>query len=889
MLLERWRWFVRHVLRRPAADAELDAEIRTHLALEAQRRIDAGASPENARRMASRDFGNVLLVKEVTRDMWGWAFVEPWARDLRYGTRTLRKAPGFAAVAILTLALGIGATTAIFSVVNGVLLKPLPFEDPDELVSVWNYSVGASLNPSQYFTYRDENRAFEGIGFWNDNRQVSITGLEAPEQVRAIDVTAGLFPLLRVQPSIGRRFTEEDDSPGAPQTIMLSYAYWQRHGADPAVAGSALRVNGTPREIIGVLPPEFLLPGQEAAIYVPLQWNRANFPPYAGFEAIARLSPGATIEQASADLERMTPIWGEQFGISLARLERIPYALPLKQDFVGDIGNVLWVLLGTVGIVLLIACANVANLFLVRAEGRQQEIAVRTALGAARGQIARQFLLESLVLGLLGGLVGLGLAFGGVRLLIWMGPETLPRMGEITLDPVVLAFTLGISLLSGLLFGLFPVVRVGGLDLVSSLKEGGRGGSGGRVRHRARNTLVVTQMALALVLLAGSGLMIRSYQALRAVDPGFANPEEVLTFGVAIPPAEIEDAAVVALAYEDMWRRLQAIPGVTSVGASNNVNMEHGQSAGGALAVEDFPVPPPESPPSRRVKWVTGNYFETMQNPVLAGRPIEWRDIHGRFPVVVVTENFAEEYWESPSAALGRRVAVTDGVTVGNESWHEIVGVVGNVHDNGVSQPATPVIFWPMAVAHMWSPDLLVARSMSFAVRTSRPTASSLIPEVQAAIGAVNADLPLGEVRTLDDILARSMVRTSFTLVMLAIAAAVALGLGVIGIYGVISYIVSQRTHEIGVRMALGADRRDVRRMVLRHGLFLAVLGIVVGLVAAVGVTRFMSSLLIGVKATDPVTFAAVAVMLTAIALAASYLPAVRASRTDPLVALRFE
>ena len=813
--------------------------------------------------------------------------------DARFAMRGLLRAPGFTAITVGTLALGIGATTAIFTVVNGVLLKPLPFDDPDELVGVWNRTRTIdeiSSTPAQYFTYRDENRVFEDIGSWN-NGQVSVTGLAEPEQLSAMWVTAGLLPLLRVQPVIGRRFSEEDDSPGASQTIMLSHAYWQRQfGADPGVLGSTLRVDGTQREIIGVLPAAFALSRQEAAIYLPFQWDRAEDSRGQFFHrAIARLSAGATVEQASADVDRMLPIWVERFptNLTLTALEEGRfggYARPLKEDVVGDIGNVLWVLLGTVGIVLLIACANVANLFLVRSEGRQQEVAVRTALGAARGQIARQFLLESLVLGLMGGLAGLGLAFGGVRLLTWMRPESLPRLNEIALDPAVLAFTLGISLLSGLLFGMLPVFRVGGLDLVSPLKEGGRGGSVGKQRHRARNTLVVAQMALALVLLAGSGLMIRSFQALRNVDPGFSNPEEVLTFRVAIPPAEIEDPAEVALAYEDMWSRLQEIPGVTSVGVSSGLPMDGSAYEGSVILVEDFPLAPGQPPPVRRVKWISEDYFETMQNPVLAGHPIEWSDVHDRASVVVVTENFAEEYWPSPAAALGKRIAETS-----NPTGREIIGVVGNVHDGGVSQPAVPTIFWPMAVENQWGEDLLVMRSFAFAVRTSRPTPSSLVPDVRAVVRAVNPNLPLANIRTLDQILAQSMARTSFISVMLAIAAAVALALGLVGIYGVISYVVSQRTREIGVRMALGADRRDVSRMVLRQGMILAGIGVVVGLIAAVGLTRVMASFLYGVEATDPVTFGAVAALLTAVALVASYLPALRASRTDPLEALRFE
>jgi len=801
--------------------------------------------------------------------------------DVRLALSGLLRARGFTVITVGTLALGIGATTAIFSVVNGVLLKPLPFEHPDELVSVGSLhnlfqgSERIELSTLQYFTYRDENRVFEDIGFWND-QQVSVTGVAEPEQLSAMFVTAGLLPLLRVQPVIGRRFTEEDDSPGASQTIMLSHAYWQRQfGADPGVVGGTLRVDGRPREILGVLPPQFTLPGQETAIYLPYQWDRAEAR-MGGFahQAIARLLPGATIEQADADVERMIQTLGPDGRVYRGYVDAADLR-PLKQDYVGDIGNVLWVLLGTVGIVLLIACANVANLFLVRSEGRQQEVAVRTALGAARGQIARQFLSESLVLGLLGGLAGLGLAYAGVRLLTWMGPESLPRLNEISLDSAVLTFTLGISLLSGLLFGLFPVFRLGGLDLVASLKEGGRGVSVGKERHRARNTLIVAQMALALVLLAGSGLMIRSFQALRKVDPGFANPEEVLTFRVAIPAAEIEDAAEVALAYEDIWRRLQEIPGVTSVGGSTSLTLDRHASVGPILIfMEDFPVLADQLPPARRTKWITGGYFEAMQNPVLAGRPIEWSDIHDRALVAVVTANFAEEYWGSPSEALGKRIGVN------SRTWREIVGVVGDVHDVGLSQPAPPVVFVPM---HGWR------RSLAFAVRTSRSTASSLLPEVRTVVGTVNPNLPLANVRTLDEILDRSMARTSFTLVMLSIAAAVALALGLVGIYGVISYVVSQRTREIGVRMALGADRRHVSWMVLRQGMILTSIGVVVGLVAAVGLTRLMSSLLYGVEPTDPVTFGVVVAVLVAVALVASYLPALRASRTDPLEALRFE
>jgi predicted permease len=734
-------------------------------------------------------------------------------------------------------------------------------------------------------TYREEHRFFEDIGFWI-GEQVSITGRGNPERVPALRVTAAVLPILRIQPVVGRRFTREDDTAGAPHTIMLGHAYWQsRFAGDPSIHGSTLRVDGIPREIIGVLPPGFRLSAQEVSIYLPLQLDRGNLNFAWAYRSIARLRPGATIEQAEADVARMLrmvperiPETATRFNLETIERTRLgPNLRPLKNDFVGDIGNVLWVLLGTAACVLLIACANVSNLFLVRAEGRLQEVAVRTVMGAGRGQIARQFLIESVALGLLGGLVGLGLALAGVRLLIWMGPVSVPRLDEIAVNPTVLTVTLGVSLLCGLLFGLFPVFRLMGMDLVASLKEGGRGGSPGRQRHRARHTLVITQTALAFVLLTGSGLMIRSFQTLQNVDPGFANPEEVLTFRVEIPAAEIENEKELIFTYEDMWRRLREIPGVTSAGASTSVTMGGDFGYGTLLLVEDFPPQPNDPLTTKRFNWVTGDYFATMQNPVLAGRAIDWADIRAGRAVAMLTANLAEEYWENPRDAIGKRIRMpTPG---GLSPWFEVVGVVGDVRDGGVTQEAPPVVFLPLATT---------TRSLAFAIRTGLPPAS-LLPQARAAVGAVNPNLPLANVRTLDDILDRSMARTSFTLVTLTSAAAVALALGLVGLYGVIAYIVSQRTHEIGVRMALGATRRDVSRMVLRRGMILAGAGMIVGLVAAVGLTRLMSSLLYGVQPTDPITFAAVATLLLAVAFIASYLPASRASRTDPLVALRFE
>jgi predicted permease len=813
----------------------------------------------------------------------------------RYVLRKLARAPLFTAVSVVTLALGIGANTAIFSIVNGVLLRPLPFEEPESLVGAWHTAPGLGFDlvnqsPATYFTYREESRILEDIGMW-DNSQVSVTGLEEPEEVEAMLVTDGTFPILRIQPAIGRAFTAEDDSPDSPETVILAHAYWQRRfGADPGVLGGTLRIDGKPKEIIGVMPAGFRFLRFDPALFLPFRFDRSEV--YVGnfsYQAVARLKPGTTIEQANADVDRMIPMTVEKFpkGITLANLREAefgPRVRPLKEDVVGDVGKVLWVLLGTVGVVLLIACANVANLFLVRAEGRQQELAVRTALGADRRQLARELLLESVTLGILGGLAGLLLAIAGIRLLVAIGPESLPRLGEIAIDPSVLLFTLGISVFAGLLLGLLPVIKFGSLNLVSALKEGGRGGSEGKERHRARSALVVSQIALALVLLIASGLMIRSFQALKRVHPGFERPEEVMTLRIFIPEAEVEDKVQVARTHQQILERINAIPGLDSVGLSSSITMD-GWDSNDAIYVEGFlPASEDQIPPIRRFKWISENYFETMGNPVLAGRPITWADTYDYARVVVVTENFAREYWGEPTEAVGKRIKQNM-----DDPWREIVGVVGNVHDDGVGEDATAVVYWPMLVTDFWGEELVTRRAMAYAIRTTRTGSPSLFQELRQAVWSVNPNLPLANVRTLEEILEESMARTSFTLIMLGIASGVALLLGAVGIYGVISYVVSQRTQEIGVRIALGAKKADVIRLVLRHGLLLTGAGLLLGLGVSVGLTRLMAALLFGVSPADPATYGAVSASLAGIALLASYLPARRAASLDPTEALRWE
>jgi predicted permease len=785
-------------------------------------------------------------------------------QQIRHAVRKLMRAPLFSAIALSTLAVGIGSNAAIFSVVNGVLLKPLPFEAPDELVGVWHTAPGLGFDdvnqsPALHFTYVEESRTFASVGMW-DPGQVSVTGLAEPEQVDAMWVTHQTLPLLRIRPMLGRTFTPEEDHPDGPQTVMLSHGYWERRfGGDAGVLGRTVSIDGVTREVIGVMPTDLRFLAYDSDVYLPFRFDPdevfvGNF----SYQAVARLNP--------------------RFG---------PNVRPLKQDVVGDVGSVLWVLLGTVAIVLLIACANVANLFLVRSEGKQQEMAVRTAMGASKGRLTVDMLVESLVLGVGGGILGLVLAYGGLKLLVALGPESLPRLDEIGVDAVVLLFTLAVSILAGALFGLFPALRYGGAGLVNALKEGGRGGSAGRERHVARNALVVAQMALALVLLTGSGLMVRSFQALRSVEPGFERPEEVVTFRVTIPDAEIEETEQVAMAHQEILRRIQAVPGVSRAAFSSSVTMD-GWDSNDGVETESDPVEGDQIPPIRRFKWVGGGYTETMGNDLVAGRAITWADIQDRAKVVMVTENLAREEWGDAPSALGQRIRQFGG-ELGEGAWYEVVGVVGDIHDDGVDQDPVATVYWPQVVSDFWGDDLFTTRSMAYAVRGAAGGPATLLPQLREAVWSVNPNLPLARVRTLQEIVADSMGRTSFTLVLLGIAAAVALFLGSVGIYGVISYIVSQRTREIGVRMALGAERSDVSGMVLRQAGGLAFGGVVVGLAAAAGLTRLMSSLLYGVSPMDPATFASVALGLSAVALLPSWIPARRAARTDPVVSLRFE
>src|SRR5687768_15696532 len=686
--------------------------------------------------------------------------------------RRLLRTPLFSLVAILTLAVGIGANVAIFSVVNGVLLKPLPFSEPDRLVGVWHTAPGINLpllnqGPATYLTYREENQTFEDVGLW-DGTSVSITGAGEPERVQAMLVTDGTLGILRIEPVVGRRFSADDDKPGTPETLMLTHAYWQRKfGGDESAVGRILTIEGKPSEVIGVLPESFRFLDREPQVVIPFRFDRAKlFVGNFSYQGIARLKPGVSIEQANADIARMLPMTIERFplppGFSRQMFEDAkiaPRVRPLSEDAIGDIGQMLWILLGTVGFVLLIACANVANLFLVRAEGRQQELAIHAALGASWRRISWELLSESLTLALFGGVAGLALAYGAIQALRSIAPEGLPRLHEITIDPTVLLFALAISLFAGIFFGLIPVVKFARPQLANALKEGGRLSSVGRERHRARNTLVVAEIALAVVLLIASGLMIRTFQALQRVEPGFQNPQDVLTLRVSIPETLVKDPEQTARLHFEIASRIKQVPGVTSVGLSSSLTMD-GNDSNDPIFVEDFPAPEGRIPTLRRYKWIGEGYFETMGNPVLAGRPIEWRDLQQRTDAVMVSENFAREYWKDPQKALGRRIRPSP-----SAPWRTIVGVVGDERDDGVSRPAPAIIYWPMLVDKLWSEDTMIYRTMGYAVRNQRQKSPTLLKEIQQAVWSVNPSLPLANVQTLDEIRADTMAQTSFALV----------------------------------------------------------------------------------------------------------------------------
>ena len=878
---------------------ELSEEIQAHLDEKVEELVADGMPREEAMQSARREFGNVGLIEENSREVWTWPSVEEFFFDVRYGLRGLRRNPVFTTVALLTVAIGIAANAAVFTVVNSVLLKPLNYPKAEELVSLHQIAPGAEgladfesgllLSPSMYFTYAEHNQTFQSLGVWIPGT-ANVTGLAEPEQVRTVAVSDGVLQTLGVPPAVGRWFSKVDQVPNAPGSVMLSYGYWRRRfGGDRAVIGRNIMVDSQPREIVGVMPPGFRFVDSDFDLSAPLAFDRgklilAGF----GFHGIARLKPGRTIAEANADMSRMLPIWMDSWSNGPGSNPHIyetwkitPTIRPLKQEVIGNVGELLWVVMGTIGVVMLIACANVTNLLMVRVEARQQELAVRTALGAGWTRIVTGLLIESVMLGLIGGVVGVGLAYAGVRFLVAIGPSNLLRLNEIAIDARTLGFTFILSLLSGLLFGLIPALKYAQPGTGSALQSAGRTISVSRERHGARNLLVVGQVAMALVLLICAGLMIRTFAALRKVDPGFAEPQHLQVMRISIPDLLITEPERVTRTQNAILDKLAATQGVKSVGFASDMPMEGFDSAWDEIFAKDKVYSGDLIAPLRLYKNISPGFLQTAGTRLVAGREMTWSEVYALRPVVMVSENLAREMWGTPSAAIGKYLR-----EYSNMPWHEVIGVIQDVREKGLQEKAPEIVYWPPLVQNRFAPAV---RTTTFVIRSERAGTESFLNELRAAVWSVNSNLPLASVRTMEEVYDKSIARISFTLVMLGIAGAMALALGIIGIYGVMSYTVSQRKRELGIRLALGAQGGNVLQMVLKQGAKLTLVGVAIGIGAAFGLTRLMSHLLFGVAAHDPLTFVAVAALLLLIALLACYIPARRAALVNPMVALRCE
>jgi putative ABC transport system permease protein len=801
--------------------------------------------------------------------------------DAKVAFRTLVKSPGFSVVVVLTLAVGIGANTAIFSVVDAVLLRPLPYPEPDEVVTlVLDRPDGATgalgFSDAGYRHFLDKNRSFEAFGaYFFQSTELPLTGTGEPTQLSVGIVTNGVYAALGVPALRGRLPSGDEDVAGGPLVAVLSHDLWvTRFGADPAAIGSTIELDDRTREVIGIMPPHFAFPDNEIDLWIPLQLGPASENiGLIRYLAVARLRDDATVESATTDVDDLVRRLGE-VGYGPEWFERIfagrAHVQTLKQQIVGDSRRLLLIVLGAVSFVLLIACANVANLFLARAEGRLRQSAVRAALGATRARLIRYLLTESILLALVGGLGGLALAYVGIRWLGALAPPGIPRLHEVEISATVFWYTGGVSVLAGLLFGILPTLRTGPAKLRSALTDGGRGSTAGRDRLHVRGLLVAAEVALALVLLIGSGLMVRTFRQLASVDPGF-DPGGVVTFGLTLPTTRYAGTDAEAQFFDRLLERVRARPGVEAAGATTSLPLRGGP--GYTVGIEGFPTAPGEFPPVIQHRWVTPGYFEAMRIPVVRGRTVEPEDDRGEPAALFVSTSLEEQYWPSTSA-IGNRIGTFGAVGT-------ITGVVGDVRLYGLDAPPDQVIYLPLN----W-PRTPTWRAMSVAVRTSGDPLD-LVPTLRREVAALDPGLPLGNIESMNDVVRASMSRTSFTMFLLLLAAVVAAFLGSVGIYGVLSYLVGQRTPEIGVRAALGADAAAIQSHVLGKGMMPAVIGTAVGLAGAALMSRMLESLLFGITPFDPVTFIAGPIMFLMVAMLGCVVPARRAARIDPASALR--
>jgi putative ABC transport system permease protein len=872
-----WRkqiWLqVKTLFMREKLDRELDDELAFHLAMREEKNRSNGMETNEARYSARRQFGNKTSWKERTREMWTFVSIESFWQDLRYAVRMLRKNPAFTAVAVLTLALGIGANTAIFTVINGVLLNPLPYKDPQQLVAM---KQNDSLQ--NIIDIQRQTRVFSQGGGIN-LAQMDYTGGPEPLQIHAGYVDAGFLETLGVPPLLGRIISPEEDVKGGPHVIVISYQFWQNFlNGDPQVLGKTLRLTGNDYTVIGVMPAGFAPPEQHADIYVSLWVAYPEAAPFRGVHFMRnywRLKPGVTLAQAQADMSSIDARLAELYPDNEKTRKKL--LVPLHDFMVRDSRKALLVLFGAVGFVLLIACANFAGLLVARNVARRQAMVIRAALGAAKIRLIRQALVESVLLAFIGGAAGLVLAKWGATLLLSLKPATLARFTGIQLDSRVLFFVFGISLLTGIVFGIAPAWSASRTDFAESLKEGGRGTTAGPSGHLLRKMLVTAEIALALVLLVGACLLIKGFSRLRSVNPGF-NPQNVLTMHLQLPLARYSEIPPQTQFRRELLARLNSLSGVTAAMITHIPfgpdYLNHG------MIIDGRPPVPVGTEPAVQTLSVMGDYFRVMQIPVRAGRGFTDLDREGQPLVAVVNETFVKQFFphENP---LGARLDWARSKPP--HQWMTIVGVVQDVKYWGLNQPVDPAVYAPFSQS-----DEPWRRWMTLAIRTSGPS-NTLVDEVKQHVWSLDRQIPVSDIQSMNELMAVSLDQERFNMSLLGIFAALALILAAVGIYGLMAYAVSQRTHEIGVRVAVGAQQRDVLALVVREGAKLAFLGIAIGVAAAVGLTRLMASLLFDVKPTDPATFAGVAILLALVALAACYIPARRATRIDPMVALRYE
>ena len=894
---------LRSLFRRSRVERELADEIRDHIERQTAANIAAGMPAGDARTAALRAFGGIERRKEEIRETRGISSIENALRDIRHAVRSLRKSPGFTGATVLTLALGIGANSAVFTVVNGVLLRPLPYPRAQQLVDLSHTLAIAGFtrvdqSDATYLLYHEDNRVFTDIGIY---RAISVnvvapagpsSSTAAPLHVSAALVTPGVFRVLGAGSSRGRALGEADVAPGARPVTVISQGLWESaFGSDPAIVGRHVAIDGTDREIVGVIPAGFHFPSEKSELWLPLSLDpgRTNSAAF-DFKGIARLRAGVTIAAATANLQRLLPqvpvaYPGRLTVAAIALTKMRAEVRPLRDVMVGNAGQALWIVLGAVGMLLLLACANVANLFLARAEGRQREFAVRRALGANRALLLQVSLAEALVLSAIGGAIGIAVAAAGVGFLhrAHVG-ASIPRLGEIHVDAVVVTFTIVVSCLVALAVSALPAVRSSNVSLTSLLAANGRAATGTKARHGVRRALVMAQVALGLMLVSGAALFARSFQRLTAVDPGF-DAEHAVAFRLSLPAAAYPSSGDVTRTLLAVQRALLAVPGVTIAGVSSRLPLDATAESDSAVFVEDHPRPAGTIPAIYPMVFASPEYFGAMGIPLLAGRlfdaPDPSRDPAKAPREVLVSEAFARRYW-TPREAVGKRVRMNPG-----DPWSTIVGVVGSTHDGGLENPPVAVVYNQIvtsaASGRPWTP-----RDVAFVLRESG-NAADLVAGARQAVRAAAPSLPVYRVITLRALLSDAEARSTFTVLLLSIAAVVALVVGSMGIYGVVAYLVAMRTREIGLRLALGAQPQDVQRMVVRRALGDTAIGVIVGLAGALILTREISALLYSVRPNDPVSLLSAAALLFVTAIGASWLPARRATRIDPTETLRAE